>query len=1019
MKTWPSIILLLLLWGCNNTQEVKQGTDISALATDEGTSEYLKQFPGRGALTDDSKLPSPQKSLSEFQVAPDLQLDLVLSEPEVNQPVEVNFDHRGRMWVVQYTQYPYPKGLNVTSTDHHMRFTYDKKPTPPPSGEKGADKITLYEDKDGDGTYETITDAITGLNIATSVTWGRGKIWVLNPPFLLAYPDPDGDGLPDGDPEVHVDGFGLEDTHAAANSLRWGPDGWLYGAQGSTNTAVINTAVTKDLAFEGQVIWRYHPVTQEFEIYAEGGGNTFHVEIDSKGRIYSGTNGYGRGQYYKQGAYYGRNFGKHGALTNPYSFGNLEDMALEGEKIRFTHAWIKYEGGTLPDTYNGQMFAINPLHNYVQLTRLEPSGSTFATIDEDIVMSTEDRWFRPVDIKAGPDGGIYIADWCDSRLSHVDPKDTWHRKSGRIYRLSSKNPSPTDVGDLSKLTSEELCKLLSHPNKWYRQQALRQFGDRKDQGIIPTLKQMMDRSDGQTALEALWALHLSGGWNDTVAMKSMQHIDPFVRMWAVRLIGDHHKTSDEVAAKLIEMAGNERHPEVQSQLAATAKRLDGSVGIPIIEKLSALIDPEDPDNPLLLWWGMEGLVDGNQKLIGKTFEDPALWARPVIKDVILDRLMRRLLMQEDADDYALATTLLKEAPSPEYGQILMTGLLKGLRGKEISTLPRALTSAMEAYQGQDVAPLALGLRQKDPEVVSKAMAIVRDSKKPFAERIAYIKIMGEVDLPGSVSALIDIIQDRSADPTMIKEALFAASNYAGDSIAETILRNYPDVLRSSMDVRVAALYVLSSRESWAKAMLERVTVQRQIHATDVPIQILRQLALLDNEEIDQTISKWWPESAGATPEAKAEEIARIKGLVGVGKGDPAMGKRLFEIFCGTCHQLHGQGGSIGPDLTGYDRSDPTYLSMQVVDPHLDIREGYVTFGLFLKDGRVLTGIVKNKSTQEITILPSGGEEITLSMNEVERIEAQPFSLMQEGITTNLSDQQVTDLFAYIMNQGPI
>src|SRR5690606_23061007 len=164
-----------------------------------------------------------------------------LSEPLVNQPLEISFDTKGRMWVVHYNQYPFPEGVKITGLDNHLRLQFDRVPEPPPAGLKGADKITIFEDTDGDGTFDKSTDGVTGLNIATSAVQGRGQIWVLNPPYLISYPDPDGDGVPDGDPVVHLSGFGLQDTHAVANSLRWGPDGWLYGAQGSTATSSVNS----------------------------------------------------------------------------------------------------------------------------------------------------------------------------------------------------------------------------------------------------------------------------------------------------------------------------------------------------------------------------------------------------------------------------------------------------------------------------------------------------------------------------------------------------------------------------------------------------------------------------------------------------------------------------------------------------------------------------------------------------------------------------------------------------------
>ncbi|MFK5973974.1 MAG: hypothetical protein QM485_11955 [Flavobacteriaceae bacterium] len=168
----------------------------------------MKSFEARGALTDNSKPKPPEEAIKIFRYPTDLELDLVLAEPRVHQPVELNFDYRGRLWVVQYS--PNPKGLKVMGMDNHLRIKYDKTPKPPPYGVSGADKITFFEDTNGNGVFDKSTDAITSLNIATNVTFGRGKIWILNPPYLLAYPDKQGDGIPDGSTGVHLNGFGLE-----------------------------------------------------------------------------------------------------------------------------------------------------------------------------------------------------------------------------------------------------------------------------------------------------------------------------------------------------------------------------------------------------------------------------------------------------------------------------------------------------------------------------------------------------------------------------------------------------------------------------------------------------------------------------------------------------------------------------------------------------------------------------------------------------------------------------------------
>ena len=221
----------------------------------------------------------PVEALKRFKVAPGFQVQLFAGEPEIRQPVSMSFDQRGRMWVIQYLQYPTPAGLKVVKVDQYLRTIYDKVPEPPPKGPRGADRITICEDTNGDGQADTFKDFISTLNLATGLALGHGGVFVVKAPYLLFYADRNGDDVPDGDPEVLLTGFGMEDAHALANSLQWGPDGWLYGAQGSTVTAHI-----RGVTFQ-QGIWRYHPRTRQFELFAEGGGNTWGADFDRHGNI--------------------------------------------------------------------------------------------------------------------------------------------------------------------------------------------------------------------------------------------------------------------------------------------------------------------------------------------------------------------------------------------------------------------------------------------------------------------------------------------------------------------------------------------------------------------------------------------------------------------------------------------------------------------------------------------------------------------------------------------------------------
>ncbi|MCA9000135.1 MAG: dehydrogenase, partial [Planctomycetaceae bacterium] len=272
---------------------------LSAVASGQG-------FPGNEAA-------------KRMAVADGFRVELVASEPLVRQPVAIDFDDRGRLWVLQYLQYPNPAGLKRVEVDRYSRTKYDRVPEPPPHGPRGADRLTILEDTDGDGACDTARDFVDGLNLATGFAFGDGGVYVLQTPYLLFYPDRNSDDIPDGEPEVLLQGFGMEDSSSLVNSLIWGPDGWLYGAQGTNLTANV-----RGVEFE-QGIWRYHPRTKEFELFAEGGANMWGLDFDRNGRLVAGTN---YGGYLMlhivQGAYYQKSFAKHGELHNPFAFGYFE-----------------------------------------------------------------------------------------------------------------------------------------------------------------------------------------------------------------------------------------------------------------------------------------------------------------------------------------------------------------------------------------------------------------------------------------------------------------------------------------------------------------------------------------------------------------------------------------------------------------------------------------------------------------------------------------------------------------------
>ncbi len=667
----------------------------------------------------------PDEALRAFRTSDRLTMELVASEPVIRQPVDLHFDDRGRLWVVQYLQYPFPAGLNITSYDQYLRARYSGVPAAPPNHVRGADKITILEDTNGDGVFDSHRDVITGLNVTTSVLTGRGGVWVMNPPYLLFYRDTNGDGRPEGDPEVRLQGFGLEDTHSLANSLTWGPDGWLYGVHGSTSTAKV-----RGIAFLGQAVWRYHPERDTFELFAEGGGNPWTLSFDSRGRAFSGDNGgNSRGFHWVQGGRYEKNWPKHGPFTRPYSYGYISNMDHEGYAARFAMTSVVYEEGKIPG-YEGQLISGMALTSRIQATRLVADGSTFKTVDTDAVVTTTDRSFRPVDIAVGPDGAIYFADWCDIRMDHTDPRDTWDKSCGRIWRLKAKDSQPMAPFDLAQRSNDELVQLLGDGRKWYREQARRVLGERKDQALVPQLRRLARERRGQLALEALWTANLISGIEPAShpgwAIDLLDHPDAAVRLWALRLLSPAGSPAGPMRERLVSLARSEPDAEVRSELTSTTTRLEADAALAVLEELiRRQEDISDKHVPLRIWWALEGRITGDADRVLSWLEQADLWRAPLFAEHLADRMARRLAADRgdtsfkriDPDtnwkEYAWHPRSRMPGGKGDYSE-WETNYLADISDRNLTRLARLLEMAPAGHRDRLLAGAKAGLEQGAP-----------------------------------------------------------------------------------------------------------------------------------------------------------------------------------------------------------------------------------------------------------------------------------------------------------------
>jgi putative heme-binding domain-containing protein len=693
-------------------------------------------------------------------------------------------------------------------------------------------------------------------------------------------------------------------------------------------------------------------------------------------------------------------------------------MKHEGDERRFPQTFTICEGGLFGPELEGHIVAANSLHNVVWSSRIERDGSTYRTVDEANPVESPDRWFRPVFAGLGPDGAIYFADWYDSRLSHVRPVDDWHKTSGRIYRLhpSGKNPVYRE-GDLGKLPADELVALFDHPNRLVRRRAVLELGWRGDRSVPEGLVAKVDAAEGQASLEALWALNLLGGLGDERAAKWLTHPDVDVRRWVVRLVGDRRAADGALATALADLALSESDVQVRVQLAASAKRLPPAAALGIIDGLVHHDeDAADPHQPLMIWWALEAQAESGRQEVEGWLSKPETWQRPLVRDVVIERLMKRYVIAGGAENYASAAFLLAKAPDEATKKKLLEALQSAFEGVTMPSLPEPLSKALQDYsRSLGDSGLVLRVRGGEKGALAEAQKAVLDPKLPTGVRTELVRLLGESGEKPAIDPLLKILS-LDQEFALKRVALQTLARFEDETVAKGIIGRYGSTLPSEHGVRSTAERVLAGRLAWARLMMDEVE-KAVIKDRDLGSDIVQLMMEHKDADLNARIQKHWPGiAAGAGGIDLAAESARLKQVLGGGTGDAAAGKGIFAARCANCHQLFGEGLAIGPDLTGYERQNLDFWLPNILNPSLELREGYLNYVASMKDGRKVIGVMTAQDPRTVTLKDLAGQVSLLDRTTIDRLEASPISLMPPGLLIGLEDKDLRNLFAYLMKE---
>lgn len=987
---------------------------------------------------------TPEEAVKRMHLPPGFSAKAVATEPMIRQPLSMSFDERGRLWVLQYLQYPNPAGLVAVKQDQYLRTVWDRVPEPPPKGPKGVDRITICYEPDAEGRFTKSKDFVTGLNLASGFCIGGGGVYVVQPPYLLFYPDKDRDDVPDADPEVLLTGFGMEDSHSYANSLQWGPDGWLYGAHGSTVTAKIkNPANPAEVLEFQQGVWRYHPKSRRFELFAEGGGNTFGLDFDKVGRCIGGTNFGGFAMlHYMQGGYYVKGFSKHGPLHNAHTYGYFDHVPYENFKGgHVTCGGVVYQADAYPKEYHDQYIAGNLLSNAVYWHQMSEKGASFTAKHGGDLLVSNDTWFRPVDCLLGPDGCIYVADWYDKRAAHLDPVDNWDKTNGRIYRIDYQGVKRPEPFDLRTKTALELVELLKHPNKWWRNEARRLLAEKPDPAVVPALQAMLVDGNGVSALEALWALHAVDALTDKLLVQAMSHRNEHVRAWGVRFLGDRQPQRAMLPAlqAVLDELAIERSttwakdsPWVRSQLYCTVKRLGRAHALAILHSMfKGGTDFSDPHLSLLAWWALEhhlARMDAAERSAFARNHDfwytRGMWH-------LLPNAARRLTAvgveawvaggRKGSPDFDWIESAFHHSRGALVDDTTKARALEGvdraLRGERFKASDTFMSEVVNGPLGASSLKIHRHLNarvggEKALEGIHSRLWWSKDLSD--SERLDDIRFLRELRDPTSLRVLLKTWKEATSAEVR-SAALTAAQAYNDPALDAELLETWPKLANPT---RQQVLLSLLAKRDTALGVLKQVDA-KSVDPKSIPTEHLRALAALKDAPIDALVLKHWGKVGPATAGEKLARIAWLKNELGRGSGDAAKGKTLFDKHCAACHTLFGEGGKVGPDLTTADRKNRDYLLTHIVDPSLYVRPEFMSYGVTTHDNRRLSGLVAESNDTGVTlvnVIDNKPVKTVVAKRDIDEMLPSAVSLMPDKMLDTLSYQEIRDLFAHLQSE---
>jgi putative membrane-bound dehydrogenase-like protein len=967
---------------------------------------------------------TPAETVKRMTVPPEFEVKLFAAEPMLTNPIAFTIDERGRVWVVESFEYP--------------------KKTP--KGQKPRDRIVILEDTDGDGVADKRTvfaegkDFPESFDMASGIEVGHGGVFLGAPPYLWFIENKNDKP---GKFEILLKGFGSEDTHETLNTFQWGPDGWLYGLHGIfTHSDVREPGAVATGAKPTKLnagVWRYHPGNKKFEVFAEGTSNPWGMDWrNTDGQFILCCCVIPHLYHIVPGANYKR---QAGAAFNPYAYGEIKEICDHTfhRESGWAHAGlISLDVPHIPEKYRNSVI-FGSIHGCsVKQNILKPNGSSYIASRGDDFLVSGDKNVRPLNMKWGPLGDIYLSDWHDQNPCHQALPDSWDYERGRIYRIQLKGTKLKKAEDLSQLSTEELAKLTGSMDPYRYRTAMRLVGERltdpherqevfngfasSRQGAYfrdVAIYGRMDRTDAAAALRTAQRV---------IAIDTRKPDDDAV-VWAIRGLAESPGSKESIEW-MAQQAMFEQRAVVRREMAVAALRLAGKRDVtPLLHQL--MWNPNDGADPLiphLLWLAYEKVLSSAPApaldaelawLVEECMPKPLTPDRIVvpsqtITETILPRVMRRLVASGNSAHLDRCLMFVGKL-SDDYVHArrhALAGLVTALEGQVVDA-PRAWPDARIAI-AKDATPETKKLLDKlavsfrDPEAMKRAYDLVHDEKASAADRAEALRQVVLMKHPQAQTLVVSLL-GQGSHAEVRAEAARQLVAFADTKLGADVLgtwSKYPKEIHGEL------VTSLASRKEWARALLAAMK-EKKIDRTAVNNGVILRIQAFKDPALDKLITEAWG-ATRATPAELQKQIDAVRKSLDDGPASFAKGKAVFDKQCAKCHVFEGRGSDVGPALDGAAR-DIEYLLANVIDPNRVVGAPYFLRQVTTLDGQVVQGLPAGEDDKSITLKVEEGRLRKFAKADLDGpVKVLEKSMMPEGLAGGMTPQDFRDLVRYVM-----